>query len=75
MLARCAKHFVDLEADPDDPRGPYFEWVLKQETDSEPFADLDDRFFKLYFADKTEFRRKLFQYIATHESEFLTPDS
>jgi hypothetical protein len=73
-ISLCVKDYVELEKDPDDPRSPHFMWELKDETGSDPFEDLDKRFFKLYFADKDEFRVNLFKYIATHESEFVGSD-
>jgi hypothetical protein len=36
-----------------------------------PFHDLDERFFELYFAEKAEFRHKLFAYLISHEAEFV----
>jgi hypothetical protein len=39
--------------------------------DDDPLGDLDDRYFELYFANKTEFRDKLFQYIVDNEDDFV----
>jgi hypothetical protein len=40
--------------------------------DDGPLGDLDERFFELYFANKTEFRDKLFQYILDNEDDFVS---
>jgi hypothetical protein len=46
------------------------EW--EDDDDDGPLGDLDDRFFALYFANKKEFREKLFQFILDHEADFVS---
>ena len=50
----------------------FFEPPDSDDDDDGPLGDLDQRFFKLYFANKTEFRDKLFQYIVDNEPDFLS---
>jgi hypothetical protein len=38
---------------------------------ADPLQDLDDRFFEFYFANKLEFREKLFEYIVANEAAFV----
>jgi hypothetical protein len=40
--------------------------------DDAPLGDLDDRFFKLYFENETEFRDKLYKYILGNEGDFVS---
>ena len=40
--------------------------------DDGPLGDLDNRFAELYFANKTEFRDKLFQFILDNEDDFVS---
>lgn len=71
-LLRCEKLYLPEDLDDpndDDPRTPWVIWSQGEYLD--PFEDLDDRFFELYWANKGEFRKKLFQYVVEHEEEFL----
>ncbi len=74
-IDRCRFIELESEVDDDDPRSPWIEWMPATGNEDDLFDDLEKRFFELYFADKTEFRRKLFRYITDHESEFVTPNS
>lgn len=51
----------------------FFEPSVADDDDEDgSLDDLNDRFFELYFANKTEFRDKLFQFILDHEVDFVT---
>lgn len=71
-LRRCECKLLDGQIDDDDPRAPWIDWTLLDTNHYDPFDDLERRFFDRYFSDKTEFRRKLFQYITEHDSEFVS---
>ncbi len=40
--------------------------------DSDDYASLETTFFEHYHANREEFRNRLFDYIVTHESEFMS---
>ena len=70
-IQRCQCAIVEgAMYDNNAPRSPWIEWTPVTGNEDDLFDDLEKRFFELYFADKEEFRRKLFQYITEHESEF-----
>lgn len=73
-LSKCEQIDVSDDLDSNDPRSPFIEWNLRSGTPESAIEDLESQFFSLYFADKTEFRRKLFEYIVNHEEEFVSPD-
>ena len=73
-ISKCEQTDASEEADSDDPRSPFIEWNLRSGTSENAMEELESRFFALYFADKGEFRRKLFEYIVNHEEEFVSRD-
>jgi len=72
-LARCV---VTTEEDEDHPDRIITRYELPGEitSDDEPFADLEEKFFALYFSDKSEFRRKMLAYILNNEEQFVYQD-
>lgn len=71
VLARCTnKPAVNDHGIPED----FFE-VPEHDDDvddtADPLQDLDDRFFEFYFANKLEYREKLFEYIVANEAAFV----
>jgi len=70
-LARCtntpAKNDLGIMEDFFEPPGSD-----DGDDDDGPLGDLDNRFFELYFANKSEFRENLFRYILDNEADFVT---
>jgi hypothetical protein len=73
-LSMCEQSDVPEDLDSDDPRSRFIEWNLKNGTPESAMEELESKFSSLYSADKTEFRRKLFEYIVNHEEEFVSRD-
>jgi Domain of unknown function (DUF4375) len=69
-LRRCANSLKENEF---GEREDFFEPPAWDDDDDDgPLEDLDDRFFDLYNANKTEFREKLFRFIMDNEPDFVS---